>query len=75
MFPLLEPANPKPLTLEMQPDRRMAADRDPPLGAVDIPPALNAGTVLAGIAPIDGFKSPPLLLRQMGNIGNIGNTP
>ena len=44
-LPILEGADPKPLTFEVQPHRGQTADRDQPLGAVDLATTLGAGSV------------------------------
>ena len=47
----VEGADPKPLALEVQPDR-LAADRDQPLRAVDLAAALGAGSVFGAVVVV-----------------------
>ena len=76
-LPLLEGADPKPLTFEVQPHRRPTTDRDQPLGAVDLAMTLRAGSVggdvcrgVRGGIRCDPFFLPPKTPLQTRNTRN-----
>ena len=53
-LPLVEGANPKPFTFEVQPGR-MATDRDQPFRAIDFALALGTGSVFGDV--LDGISA------------------